>query len=55
MITDCIGRVIMKLPEEDRPPGDYNEQINISNLARGVYLFVASFNGEVQTRKFVKI
>jgi hypothetical protein len=55
MVTDCIGRVIIKLPEKDRSPGEYKEQININNIARGVYLVIANFNGEVQTIKFIKI
>jgi hypothetical protein len=55
MITDCIGRVITKLPEEDKPPGNYKVQVNTSDLAQGVYLVIANFNGEVHTIKFIKI
>jgi Secretion system C-terminal sorting domain/SprB repeat len=55
MLTDCIGRVITKLPDEDKSPGNYKVQVNTSNLSQGVYLVIANFNGEVQTIKFIKI
>jgi hypothetical protein len=54
-ILDCIGRVVMTLSNENKPPGNYSEQINIDALAGGVYLFTANINGEFQTIKFIKL
>jgi hypothetical protein len=54
-IEDCIGRVIMNLNNENKPPGDYSEEVNINALAQGIYLFTANINGECQTIKFIKI
>jgi len=54
-ITDCIGRVIMNLNNENKPPGIYSEEVNIDASAGGVYLFTANINGECQTIKFIKL
>jgi hypothetical protein len=54
-ILDCTGRVLMTLHNENKPPGDYSEQINIDALANGVYLFAVIINGESQTIKFIKL
>jgi hypothetical protein len=54
-ITDCIGRAIIALPEEHESVGAHTEQINVTNLAQGVYLLIANINGECQTIKFIKL
>jgi len=54
-ILDCTGRVVMNLTNENRPAGNYSQQVNITNLAEGVYLFTAIINGEQQTIKFIKL
>jgi hypothetical protein len=54
-ILDCTGRVIMNLNNENRPPGNYSEQVSIDALAGDVYLFTANINGELQVIKFIKI
>lgn len=54
-IIDCIGKEITILDNEHKPAGTYNEQLNVSNLAGGIYLFVANINGQVQTIKFIKL
>jgi hypothetical protein len=54
-IIDCIGREVMVLQDEHKPPGIYTEQINIDAFARGIYLFVANINGELHTIKFIKL
>jgi hypothetical protein len=54
-ITDCIGRVVVVLPQKNESPGTYHEQIQVNTLAQGVYLFIANINGEIQTIKFIKI
>jgi len=54
-ITDCIGRIVVLLPEKHETTGIYHEQIEVSTLAQGVYLFIANINGEFQTLKFIKL
>jgi len=54
-IYDCTGRLIMNLGSDNKPPGAYNEQINTTTLAQGIYLFTAIVNGEYKTVKFVKL
>jgi len=54
-ILDCTGRVVMNLSNENRRAGNYSQQVNITNLAGGVYLFIAIINGQEQTIKFVKL
>jgi hypothetical protein len=54
-ITDCTGRVLIALPQENKTQGDYTLRVNISNLAGGVYLFIANINGACQTVKFIKL
>lgn len=54
-ITDCTGRTLIILPEEQKTAGEYSELINISKLAQGVYFFTASINEEVKTIKFIKL
>jgi len=54
-ITDCIGRVIMTLPEGHKEPGTYREQTNLDELAQGIYFLVANVNGSFQTIKFIKL
>jgi hypothetical protein len=53
-IEDAIGRVVLKLKDEQETPGTYGEKINIDVLAAGVYFFTANINGQVQTIKFIK-
>jgi hypothetical protein len=54
-ITDCIGRVVVLLPQKNESPGTYREQIQVNTLAQGVYLFIANINGEFKTIKFIKL
>lgn len=54
-IYDCTGRLIMNLGSNNKPAGIYNEQINTTALAQGIYLFTAIINGEYKTIKFVKL
>jgi len=54
-IIDYIGRDVVVLNEENKPPGTYNEQINVNAFASGVYLLVANINGQCQTIKFIKL
>jgi Secretion system C-terminal sorting domain len=54
-IIDCMGREVLILNDEHKPPGIYKEQINTDNFARGVYLFIANINGSLQAIKFIKI
>jgi hypothetical protein len=54
-IVDITGREVLGLNEEHKPAGTYSQEINIDNLAQGVYLFVANINGQFKTVKFIKI
>jgi hypothetical protein len=54
-IFDCIGKEVINMTDEHKTAGNYTIQINIDNLAKGVYLFTANINGEYQTIKFIKI
>jgi Secretion system C-terminal sorting domain len=54
-VFDCIGREMITIIDEYKTAGYYSQQINISNFAKGVYLFTANINGECQTIKFIKI
>ncbi len=54
-ITDCIGRILITLPQQQYAPGKYSKEININNFAEGVYLFIANINGEYKVIKFIKL
>ncbi len=54
-IVDCTGRVVKNLDYTYKTAGNYSEQINVSNLAKAIYLFTANINGECKTIKFVKL
>jgi hypothetical protein len=54
-IVDCTGRVVMNLDNTYKSAGNYSEQVNVSKLAKAIYLFTANINGECQTIKFVKL
>ena len=54
-IVDYTGREVIALNDEKKSAGTYNEQVNISELAEGIYLFIANINGEYQTIKFIKL
>ncbi len=54
-IIDCIGRQVMMLNNENKPPGKYTEQINTDILASGAYLFISNINGEFKIIKFIKL
>ncbi len=54
-ILDYSGREVMILNDEKKSIGTYTEQVNIDDLANGVYLFKANINGECKTIKFIKL
>jgi len=54
-IVDYTGRNVMLLDDEKKSAGTYSEHINISQLAEGIYLFIANINGEYQTIKLIKL
>ena len=53
-IFDCMGREVIKITDEHKTAGNYIKQINVDNIAEGVYLFTANINGKYQTIKFIK-
>jgi len=54
-IIDCIGRELLILNDEHKPPGTYKQQVNIGSFASGAYLLIANINGDLQTIKFIKL
>jgi hypothetical protein len=54
-IIDCIGREVMVLNNENKPPGSYKQQINIGVFANGVYMLIANIDGDSNTIKFIKL
>jgi len=54
-IMDYTGRNVMVLNNEKKSAGIYAEQVNISQLAAGVYLLITNINGEYQTIKLIKL
>ena len=54
-IIDCTGREVMRLNDEKKSAGSYTEQVNISELPKGIYLIMANINGQLQTIKFIKL
>lgn len=45
-LVDFIGREVMSINCGMKPAGDYSNQVNISELAAGIYLLIANINGE---------
>jgi len=54
-IVDYIGREIISLKQETKEQGKYTQQINISQLASGIYLLTANINGQYQSIKLIKL
>lgn len=54
-ITDCIGRILTTLPQKQETEGTHRQEVNVSNFAEGVYLFVAIINGQQKVIKFIKL
>jgi len=53
-IMDVTGRLVRQLNAISTASGEYNENINVSNLATGTYQLVISQNGKRMTKRFVK-
>ena len=53
-IVDYIGREIITLKQETKEQGKYTQQVDLSQLASGIYLLMANINGQYQTVKIIK-
>jgi hypothetical protein len=54
-IVDCTGRILVKFDDKNKSAGNHDEQINVNDLANGVYFFNATINGVSEIIKFIKI
>jgi len=54
-IMDYTGREIIVLKKENKDAGTYTENVDISALAKGIYLVMATINGQVQAIKIIKM
>jgi hypothetical protein len=54
-ILDYTGREIITLNKENKTEGTYTENVDISALAKGIYLVMANINGQVQAIKIIKM
>ena len=52
---DYTGREVMRLGDEHKTPGSYQQQINTDAFVNGIYLFIANIDGNIQTIKFIKL
>jgi hypothetical protein len=53
-VIDIYGKVVF-VKRENKTAGNYQEQINLNKLSRGIYFFVAEIDGITQTNKIVKV
>jgi hypothetical protein len=54
-IFDYSGREVIALDNEKKAAGAYTENVNISGLVDGIYLFIANINGENKAIKLIKL
>ncbi len=54
-IFDYSGQEVMLLDNDKKVSGAYTENVNISELANGIYLFIANINGKCQIIKIIKL
>ncbi|MEO8167724.1 MAG: T9SS type A sorting domain-containing protein, partial [bacterium] len=52
-VYDVLGREIVALINEERPPGGYSVTFDASNLASGVYFYRLIINKQAITRKMI--
>ncbi len=53
-LMDYLGREVLTTKNGERTEGTNSEQLNIANLASGIYLLIANINGENQTIRIIK-
>ncbi len=52
-VYDLLGREIVKLVNEEKPPGNYNIKFNGSNLTSGIYFYRLQSGGFSETKKLI--
>jgi len=52
-VSDVLGRVIRVLVDESQSEGIHQSELNVKNMAEGVYYYTLEFNNERMVRKFV--